>query len=666
MENIPHEIAPEIYWVGANSETEELQCNTYLLLDNEEAILFDPGSVLDYESVKRNIQKIIPLNKITHIVVHHQDDDFSSSLSLFEKDIPNALLVIHEKAYLLIKYYVISLKTYFVNEHEYLLTLSSGKEIHFFHTPYLYFSGSIISYDADKRVLFSSDLFGAFTVNRSLYADSSYIDAMISFHETFMSSNESMRPVMETIKLLDINIIAPQHGSIINENLEHYIDALLELEGEAFLKPIKKYLVDSGVYLNLCNLLLKRLYSIFSIKEVQDVFHNTPVFFDENQEISETLDVNIEIWNFFFEKIYAKKGFDWLMIVEAYVKKLAKEYDISLPNIYSQYTFNIQQKLKRLNKENLTLKISQSKIQETLIKAQNNLIKESVTEFFNEEVFYKFLNEQAVCSLDKKDTSVVALFEIDRFSYISINYGQEESRALIKALSILIRTSFTKESQFFKLSGPIFAVYIPNISLNDALNIIEEFRKNVQNNTMLTHGITLSIGVADMTDCYSEGVAEPNKEFVCHRLKSRLNDALQSGGNAIFLESSKDEIVREDIIIAVVDNDEYNTGVLKHVLEKLNFQTVIYNDGAEALEGIPILKPDFIVSETILLKVDGFTLRSEIFKKNDLKDIPFIFVSQQKNDEDLQRAHSLGVFHFFKKPYLLSEVVGIIKYSISK
>lgn len=81
----PAEIASGIYWVGEGSQTKGLQCNPYLLIDGQEAVLIDPGSVLDFESVWENVCGLVSPDRIRYVILHHQDPDLASSVPLFEK-----------------------------------------------------------------------------------------------------------------------------------------------------------------------------------------------------------------------------------------------------------------------------------------------------------------------------------------------------------------------------------------------------------------------------------------------------------------------------------------------------------------------------------------------------------------------------------------------------
>ena len=61
------EIAKNVYWVGEVMENDAFQCHAYLIVDDDESILIDSGSMLEFESVKRKVESIIPLKSIKYI-----------------------------------------------------------------------------------------------------------------------------------------------------------------------------------------------------------------------------------------------------------------------------------------------------------------------------------------------------------------------------------------------------------------------------------------------------------------------------------------------------------------------------------------------------------------------------------------------------------------------
>jgi len=177
------EIEKGIYWVGAGEEDGGLHCNPYLIIDNGEGVLIDPGSVLDFEEVYSNVTKLIPLENIKYVILHHQDPDFCSSVPLFEKKGLKAKIVTNWRTAVIVKYYGIKSPYYIVNQKDFKLTLSSGRTLMFVPTPYLHFPGAIATYDIQSKTLFSSDLFGAFSNSTwGLFAKEGYIESMKAFH----------------------------------------------------------------------------------------------------------------------------------------------------------------------------------------------------------------------------------------------------------------------------------------------------------------------------------------------------------------------------------------------------------------------------------------------------------------------------------------------------
>ena len=62
--------------------------------------------------------------------------------------------------------------------------------------------------------------------------------------------------------------------------------------------------------------------------------------------------------------------------------------------------------------------------------------------------------------------------------------------------------------------------------------------------------------------------------------------------------------------------------------------------------------------------MDGFLLKEKLLSNSRTKNIEVIYLSYQKDEDSVNRAQELGVVHYVKKPYLLSELLGLIKRNI--
>jgi len=230
------EIAPNVYWVGFYDEKASFHCNPYLIVEGNEAILIDPGSNIHFAIVARKVSSIIKFNKIKYIIIHHQDPDLAANIPVFEKIINNKNLkvVTTERVSFLTEYYGYKSHHRFIEEGPLMF---NGRKFSFIFTPYLHAPGAFVTYDEKNKVLFSSDIFGAFSENWDIYADKEYPEKMEKFHHSYIHPGKILRDKMIEFEKLDLDLIAPQHGSVIKkEFIKENIKALKNMKVGSYLQ----------------------------------------------------------------------------------------------------------------------------------------------------------------------------------------------------------------------------------------------------------------------------------------------------------------------------------------------------------------------------------------------------------------------------------------------
>ena len=215
------QLSESVWWVGHYLPDDSFQCHVYLIEDGDQSVLIDPGSNLTFKWTLKKIEEIIPFRNIKYFIVHHQDPDITGALleidTMIERQ--DARILSHWRTNALLKHYGLKTPLACVEEMGWKLHLPH-RQLSFIFTPYLHFAGSFTSYDLKSKILFSSDLFGGFTEGWSLMAeDKDYFDSMKLFHEHYMPSNEILRHSLAKFEEVDIEAIAPQHGSIIPREL---------------------------------------------------------------------------------------------------------------------------------------------------------------------------------------------------------------------------------------------------------------------------------------------------------------------------------------------------------------------------------------------------------------------------------------------------------------
>ncbi len=219
----PVAVTDEIFWTGFHDKEASLHCNSYLLIDEDEAVFIDPGSIPHFPIVMRKVLDLIDPDQITTLIAQHQDPDVCGNMMIVEDmiDNPNLKIAAHINTIRLIRHYGIRSEFYAVEENDFRLTLKSGRVLEFVFTPYLHSPGAIATYDPKTKSLFTSDIFAAIDRNWTLFAEDDFLSPMDVFHQQYMPNNAVLKKCMEKLEEMDIDRLIPQHGSILEGDDVH-------------------------------------------------------------------------------------------------------------------------------------------------------------------------------------------------------------------------------------------------------------------------------------------------------------------------------------------------------------------------------------------------------------------------------------------------------------
>ena len=668
----PVKIADHIYWVGVNIQESGLHCNPYLVVADDEAVLIDPGSPLDFHYVIENVKSVVPLSAIKYIILQHQDPDLCASTPLFENAGVNCSVCTHWRTAQLVKYYGIRSPFREVNQHSSTLEFQNGRVLQFIPTPYLHFPGAITTFDPATGTLFSSDLFGAYTHHWSLYADElvgingkdRYIEAMKTFHEHYMPSNDVLRPVMEKLAQMDIRLIAPQHGSIIRKNVAAHIHELKILECGGLLQSIKKEVAKTAGLEMICNQILRRLFAVFPTAEIMEVFAGTDIVIDpETEQITDYSSTSQELWQNMFRLISSRQGWSWLTAIEPLTVKLVREYGIDMPDVFTSSLLEMQKESQVIFEENKALKEVNERLQQGLTRANDRLVKCPVTGLFNENMLIQYLQEELDTVLSTEGNGSLLLISIDDMSYLNTKYGTKEGDEMIRATAYTLTSLRQQTHRLFKIGGSAFAYYIASTNRETATKVAEGIRMAVANSTLTIEPLTVSIGVGFVNELEPD---DTKKEHTMLAIaQNRMQKARKQGQNQVCAESSESEAMIRRGTVLIAEYEKINAEILINALEQEQYEVIVATDGDEAHRLISLEVPDFIIAELMLPKLDALLLKEKLRQTSTTQNIPFIILSYHKDSASVQRAVALGIEHYLQKPYFIDEVVGIVNNKIS-
>jgi len=118
--------------------------------------------------------------------------------------------------------------------------------------------------------------------------------------------------------------------------------------------------------------------------------------------------------------------------------------------------------------------------------------------------------------------------------------------------------------------------------------------------------------------------------------------------------------------ILVVDDEEHIVMILKDSLEFSGFQVVTAYNGLEALEKVAEEKPDLVVLDIGMPKLDGWEVCRRLKSDEKTKHIPVIILTAYAQTSDQRKGAQLGADRFVTKPCDLTCLVEEINSLLAK
>ncbi|MDB2705380.1 twitching motility response regulator PilH [Pseudomonadota bacterium] len=103
-------------------------------------------------------------------------------------------------------------------------------------------------------------------------------------------------------------------------------------------------------------------------------------------------------------------------------------------------------------------------------------------------------------------------------------------------------------------------------------------------------------------------------------------------------------------LILIADDSPTEVYVLKRILEKNQHTTITAEDGEQAIELARSEKPDLILMDVVMPKLNGFQATRRLSKDDETKNIPVIIVSSKNQETDKLWGMRQGAKGYLGKP----------------
>ena len=115
--------------------------------------------------------------------------------------------------------------------------------------------------------------------------------------------------------------------------------------------------------------------------------------------------------------------------------------------------------------------------------------------------------------------------------------------------------------------------------------------------------------------------------------------------------------------ILIVDDEKPIVDILVYNLEKEGYNTLEANDGITAVDTAIGKKPDLILLDIMLPKMDGLTVCKKI---RNMLDIPILMLTAKDEEIDKILGLELGADDYITKPFSVRELMARIKANLRK
>ncbi|MFA6145700.1 MAG: MBL fold metallo-hydrolase [Sulfurimonas sp.] len=213
-----------------------LSVNQYLIIQNESAILIDPGCGAIFDELYDAISRHIDPSKIKYIFFSHQDPDVAGSISQWSIATTAQLVMSQLWVRFMGHYGLMDIgRIVALSDHGARIKFANNFlqfiPAHFLHSP-----GNFSLYDSRSKILFSGDIGAAIASPQNLNKDvndfAEHRPYLEGFHSRYMAGNRFCRAWVKCVRAYDISTIAPQHGSLFRgETVIKFLDWFEVLKG---------------------------------------------------------------------------------------------------------------------------------------------------------------------------------------------------------------------------------------------------------------------------------------------------------------------------------------------------------------------------------------------------------------------------------------------------
>ena len=113
--------------------------------------------------------------------------------------------------------------------------------------------------------------------------------------------------------------------------------------------------------------------------------------------------------------------------------------------------------------------------------------------------------------------------------------------------------------------------------------------------------------------------------------------------------------------VLIVDDEPSIAKILRKQMEVAGFDVTVAVDGEEGLAKIRDGRPELVILDVMLPKMNGHEVCAAVKQDTDLKAIPILMLTAKAQRQDQEEAMTCGAEAYLTKPFQLEELLGKVR-----